>query len=229
MKKISIYLTLIISLMISPCFAGDSESNHFKEVQEMSAQYQAAIKEAIKKAGLKPEVAKLAIKAYKNAKDQGYGNKEILTIIDYSLPSNQKRMWVVDLKHQKLLFHTLVAHGQNTGGLCAKSFSNKSGSHKSSIGLYQTAETYTGNKGYSLKLKGLDGQFNSNAYNRAIVVHGAWYVGESIAKQGRLGRSWGCPAVAPQLAKPIINTIKGGSLVFAYYPDQHWLKNSKFL
>lgn len=229
MKKTLITFALTLTLLVNPCFADDNTSDHVKDVQAMSAQYETAIKDAIQKADLKPEVAKLALKAYKKAKNQGYGNKDILTIIDYSLPSNKKRMWVVDLKNQKLLFHTLVAHGQKTGSLCAKSFSNKNGSHKSSIGLYQTAETYTGKKGYSLRLNGLDGQFNSNAYKRAIVVHGAWYVGEKMAKNGRIGRSWGCPAVAPGLAKPIINTIKGGSLVFAYYPDQTWLKKSKFL
>ncbi len=195
-----------------------------------SAQYERAITEAIQKTHLKPQVAKLAITAYQKARQRGFVKKGIITIIDYSLPSSQKRMWVVDLVHQKVLYHTLVAHGKNTGNLNANSFSNQAGSLKSSLGVFQTGSTYVGHKGYSLRLQGLEHNINSNAYNRAIVVHGASYVNEQFAQShGRLGRSWGCPAIAPALAKPVINTIKDGSLVFAYYPDKNWLSKSRFL
>lgn len=195
-----------------------------------AVQYERAITEAIQKTHLKPQVAKLAIMAYGRAKQRGFAKKGIITIIDYSLPSSQKRMWVLDLVHHKLLYHTLVAHGKNTGNLTANSFSNQAGSLKSSIGVFQTGNTYVGHKGYSLRLLGLENNFNSNAMSRAIVVHGAAYVNENFARShGRLGRSWGCPAIAPNLAKPVINTIKGGSVVFAYYPDKNWLSKSAFL
>lgn len=215
---------LMLSIFSMTCSAGSFATNI------SSAQYERAITEAIQKTHLKPQVAKLAITAYQNAKQRGLVKKGVITIIDYSLPSSQKRLWVVDLERHKLLYHTLVAHGKNTGNLNASSFSNQAGSLKSSIGVFQTGNTYVGHKGYSLRLQGLENNFNSNAFNRAIVMHGANYVNEGFARShGRLGRSWGCPAISPALAKPVINTIKGGSLVFAYYPDKKWLSQSSFL
>lgn len=177
-----------------------------------------------------PRVWNLALKAYNNANQKGYIKQKILTIIDYSLPSTVKRMWVVNVPERKVLYHTLVAHGKYTGGLLAKHFSDHPGSRASSLGLFVTENTYIGSKGYSLRLRGLEDGFNAQAKSRAIVVHGAWYATATFAAQhGRLGLSWGCPAVSPSLAKPIINDIKGGSLVFAYYPDSNWLKTSRFL
>jgi len=176
-----------------------------------------------------PKVWTLALKAYNKALSRGYVKQKVLTIIDYSLPSSVKRMWVVDVNSNKVLYHTLVAHGKHTGSLFAKYFSDKVGSRASSIGTFLTENTYFGSKGYSLRLKGLEPGFNEKAHERAIVVHGAWYATHDFAKNhGRLGLSWGCPAVAPQLAGPIINQIKNGSLIFAYYPDSKWLKNSNF-
>lgn len=177
-----------------------------------------------------PHVLDLALKAYNRAFQKGYIKQKILTIIDYSLPSSKKRMWVVDVYSKKVLYHTLVAHGKHTGGLFATHFSDSPGSRASSIGTFITENTYMGSKGYSLRLRGLEPGFNTMAHSRAIVMHGAWYATANFAAHhGRLGLSWGCPAVSPVLAKPIINDIKGGSLVFAYYPDNHWLKQSEFL
>jgi hypothetical protein len=127
------------------------------------------------------------------------------------------------------MFQELVAHGRNTGEGLAERFSNVEGSKMSSIGLYKTAETYYGSNGYSLRLRGLDPGFNDNALSRAIVMHGAPYVSQAIADRlGRLGRSWGCPAVRQEVARTVIDTLKGGALLFAYYPDRNWLSGSPF-
>ncbi|RAP57158.1 hypothetical protein BTJ49_11410 [Oleiagrimonas sp. MCCC 1A03011] len=153
-----------------------------------------------------------------------------LSVIDYSLPSTTPRLWVFDLSQRSVLFHLLVAHGRNTGGQYAKHFSNREGSLMSSLGTFVTDGTYVGHNGYSLRLKGLDGRFNDQAEKRAIVIHGASYVSRQFAKaQGRLGRSWGCPAVRKSVAKPLIDTIRKQSVVFAYYPDKDWLHDAPTL
>lgn len=153
-----------------------------------------------------------------------------LSVIDYSRPSTQPRLWVFDLIGQRLLFEEWVAHGRNTGENQATRFSNQAGSYMSSLGAFQTEEAYVGHNGYSLRLRGLEPGINDNARERAIVIHGAPYVSaDLIRSQGRLGRSLGCPAVRTAVAKPLIDTIRGGSFVFAYYPDQDWLERSSLL
>lgn len=147
-------------------------------------------------------------------------NDSIISIVDFSLPSNKKRLFVLDLRNYKVLFNTYVAHGQNTGREWATSFSNQSESLKSSPGFYVTMETYEGKNGYSLKLDGLERGINDHAFDRGIVVHGADYVSQDIANErGWIGRSWGCPAVPSNLSKPIINTIKNGTCLFIYHPS----------
>lgn len=179
---------------------------------------------------LNKNVLKLALTAYSNASKRGAVKKPVLTVIDYSLPSNKQRMWVFDVRNEKLLYNTFVAHGKNSGVNVASKFSNRESSLQSSLGTYITKDTYMGHKGYSLNLQGLDKGFNDNAYNRRVVVHGAWYVEpDFIKKAGRAGLSWGCPAIAQTLAKPVINTIKNGSVVFAYFPDKNFLSHSGFL
>ena len=179
---------------------------------------------------LSPKVLKLSLTAYLKARQKGLDSKGVLTIIDYSKPSSERRLWVVDLNKEKVLFNTWVAHGKNSGQLNATSFSDQNGSLKSSLGVFLTASTYVGGDGYSLRLQGLEPGINDNAYRRDVVIHGAWYVSQSVAeKYGQLGRSWGCPAVDEHLAKPIIDTIKNRTLVVAYYPDRNWLRNSTFL
>ena len=178
-----------------------------------------------------PDVIKLATRAADCARRQGLlDGFHHLAVIDYSLPSTQPRMWVFDVERGRLLFQELVAHGRNTGERVAQHFSNIEGSKMSSLGLFQTADTYYGSNGYSLRLRGLDAGFNDNALSRAIVMHGAPYVSEAIAERlGRLGRSWGCPAVRPEVARTVIDTLKGGALLFAYYPDRKWLSESPML
>ncbi|HET7202801.1 MAG TPA: murein L,D-transpeptidase catalytic domain family protein [Steroidobacteraceae bacterium] len=177
-----------------------------------------------------PDVLGLAARAAECARRQGLlDGLNHLAVIDYSLPSTSPRLWVFDLRRQRLLFQELVAHGRNTGEGLAERFSNVEGSKMSSIGLYQTADTYYGSNGYSLRLRGLDPGFNDNALSRAIVMHGAPYVSQALAERlGRLGRSWGCPALRPEVARTVIDTLKGGALLFAYYPDRKWLDESPF-
>jgi len=152
-----------------------------------------------------------------------------LTVIDYSKPSTEKRLWVFDLKSRELIYEELVAHGQGTGANMATQFSNEPDSHRTSLGLFRTDASYVGRNGYSLRLDGLDKGLNDRARDRAIVMHGAPYVSAAFVKSnGRLGRSHGCPAVSADVARRMIDRVKGGGLVFAYYPDAR-LKNSKYL
>ncbi|WP_137189999.1 murein L,D-transpeptidase catalytic domain family protein [Stenotrophomonas rhizophila] len=153
-----------------------------------------------------------------------------LSVIDYSRPSTEQRMWVFDLTRQKLLFEEWVAHGRNSGGNQTEHFSNRDGSFMSSLGAFTAKETYMGGNGYSLRLEGLEPGFNDKARDRAIVIHGAPYVNPTMARlQGRLGRSLGCPAVRLTVAKPLINSLRDGAMVFAYYPDTDWLARSQLL
>lgn len=156
-------------------------------------------------------------------------NKKVLTIIDYTKSANEKRLFVIDLKKEKIIFDTYVSHGKNTGGEFAKTFSNKINSHQSSVGFFKTSTTYTGKNGYSMRLNGLEKGINDNAKKRNIVIHGANYATESyITKNGRLGRSWGCPAVPMDLNKDLINSIKGESIVYINGDLNNYQKKSKF-
>jgi hypothetical protein len=177
--------------------------------------------------GLSPRVLTLALDAVSAAHARGVsGRDDLLTVIDYSLPSTQPRLWVLDLAHGKVLYHELVAHGSGSGENYATHFSNVDESRQTSLGLFLTGGTYEGGNGYSLKLRGLDKGFNDRAEDRHIVMHGAWYVSpEQIRSQGRLGRSWGCPALSQTIAPEVIDTIKGGSFVFSYSDrDSTWLQ-----
>lgn len=184
----------------------------------------------LKAPGLDAKVLALALDATECAVSRGEVNGETLTVIDYSLPSTQKRLWTFDLSSGELLFHEYVSHGVNTGGNWATDFSNIDGSRQSSLGLFSTADTYIGKNGYSLNLNGLERGINEKALSRRIVMHGAWYVSEDmIRKQGRLGRSWGCPALDDAVAREVIDTVRDGSALFIYYPDSNWLNRSEYL
>ena len=176
------------------------------------------------------KVLKLALVANQKAHLAGIAKKPILTVIDYSKPSSDQRLWVFDVNREKLLFNTHVAHGKNSGGVTPNHFSNQLSSKESSLGTYVTQDTYMGSNGYSLNLKGLEKGINDNAYVRRVVVHGAQYVEPGFIKSvGHAGRSWGCLAVAKTLSKPFINLIKGGSVIFAYYPDKQYISHSHYL
>ncbi|MCB1007330.1 MAG: murein L,D-transpeptidase catalytic domain family protein [Acidobacteria bacterium] len=180
---------------------------------------------------LDPRVLELALTAHRSAAREGLlARPGVLAVIDYSLPSTEPRLWVLDLESPKLLFRELVAHGVGTGENRSRRFSNRKGSKQSSLGLFATGETYRGRNGYSLRLHGLEKGVNDLAFDRAIVMHGAWYVSEAFARDhGRLGRSWGCPAVRDGISRELIDRIRGGSALFAFFPDQDWLASSRFL
>jgi hypothetical protein len=176
------------------------------------------------------EVLELALKAYECARSAGVVATGPLTIIDYSLPSTARRLWVVDVPARRVVFNELVAHGRASGENYAETFSNEPGSRQSSLGLFRTDAIYAGEHGMSLRLDGLEPGINDRAMERAIVMHGAPYVSPTvIAARGELGRSWGCPALERGVERRVIERIKGGTAVFAYYPDSHWLRTSRFL
>lgn len=181
--------------------------------------------------GADPKVLELALAAMHCAQAAGTGkDAQRLAVIDYSRSSLEPRLWVFDLAADRLLYQELVAHGQGSGGDVPTRFSNDDGSHASSLGLFVTRDTYIGHNGYSLRMDGLEHGINDAAMERAIVMHGAAYVNPDTGKHmGRLGRSWGCPALRSSVAKPIIDVLKDGQFVFSYYPDQNWLTRSALL
>ncbi|WP_447957367.1 murein L,D-transpeptidase catalytic domain family protein [Vreelandella sp. EE7] len=173
-----------------------------------------------------PKALQLAAQALSCA-DPG---AERLAVIDYSLPSTEQRLWVFDLHQNRLLFKELVSHGRGSGDANAEVFSNTPESYQSSIGLFRTMNSYYGRNGYSLRLDGLEANVNDQAFDRAIVIHGAHYVSDDfITQTGRLGRSHGCPAVREEITYPLIDSLKESQYVFAYYPDAEWMANSAFL
>jgi hypothetical protein len=182
-------------------------------------------------AGVSRDVLNLALGAVTCAINAGdIPAPPTLTLIDYSRPSTEPRLWVFDLHSGQMRFRELVAHGKGTGENLAQHFSDGMNSHQSSLGLFVTRDTYVGSNGYSLRLDGLEPGFNGRARERAIVMHGAPYVDAAFAaKQGRLGRSWGCPALREAVARQVIDVVRDGGVIFAYYPDQTWLKESRFL
>lgn len=172
----------------------------------------------------------LALQAYACGAREGQFRRPRLTIIDYSLPAREKRLWVIDMNERRVLHHALVAHGEGSGADVPVAFSNEVDSHQSSLGLFRTDEVYTGRFGYALRMSGLEPGINDNARRRAIVFHGAPDVSQAfIATFGTIGRSWGCPALPEDVAATIIDGIAGGSAVFAYYPDREWLQTSRYV
>jgi len=180
---------------------------------------------------LDPDVLALALRAASCAKQKRLLDADdTLTVIDYSRPSTERRLWVLDLRSREVLFEELVAHGRESGADRATRFSNDSGSHQSSLGLFVTLDEYRGRHGRSLRLRGLEPGVNDRALERALVIHGADYVSDAFgARHGRLGRSFGCAALSRDVAPKVIDRIRGGSAVFAYYPDRDWLARSAFL
>ena len=180
--------------------------------------------------GLSREPLRHALAALDCARNNGAGSAQRLAVIDYSKPSSERRLWLFDLKQKRLLLRDFVAHGRGSGDNQASRFSNREGSFQSSIGLFRGAESYSGKHGYSLRMDGLERGINDQARDRAIVIHGAEYVSPQLVKsQGRIGRSLGCPAVRPQVARMLVDQLKGGQFVFAWYPDPRWLQNSEYL
>ncbi len=179
---------------------------------------------------LNKKVLRHALAAMQCAINNGSEPADRLAVIDFSRPSTERRLWVFDLKRKTLLLRELVAHGQGSGENFATRFSNTEGSHQSSIGLFRTAETYHGQHGYSLRMDGLEPGINDRARERAIVIHPADYVDPRwISRHGRIGRSHGCPAVRPEVARMVVDSLKGGQFMFSWYPDRQWLRSSAYL
>lgn len=189
---------------------------------------------AAEQVGLEPGLLETALGARRCADQLGElphaRARRLLTVIDYSRRSSQERLWVLDLEAGEVLFSERVAHGKGTGADRARHFSNVEGSNQSSLGLFRAAETYRGKHGYSLRLDGLEPGINDAARDRAIVIHGADYATEEfVRKHGRLGRSWGCPALDPAVSSEVIDTIANGTVIFAWHPDHQWQTDSRFL
>ena len=173
-----------------------------------------------------------AHKGYKKIQEEQNLNesKPYLTIIDFTLPSFKKRLWLIDMVSDTILYNTYVAHGKNSGEIMAEKFSNTPQSYQSSLGFYLTGDTYHGKNGYSLYLRGLEKGINDNAMDRAIVMHGAWYANESMIKKfGRLGRSYGCPSIPENIHKELINSISHNTILFIYHSSKEYQTNSRFL
>ncbi len=238
-KKLKLYLIPVAMLMGTFVFGtGKSKSTGKKETVAAAAPNKFLDKNAflydslqLSGLGLSKAAFEYALTGYNTLIEAGKIQKDnILTIIDFSLPSSKKRLFVIDLVSGQLLFNTFVSHGRNSGTVIATRFSNAFNSLKSSLGFYTTAGTYQGKHGYSLRLEGLEAGINDNAFKRGIVIHSANYVSENTANsKGFIGRSQGCPAIPESLKKPIIETIRDGSCLFVYSPDRFYTSHSKLL
>lgn len=224
------YILLLTSLALlagAPSTRGDvalahSRSPPVRSQPRSSLQSLQSIETALLDAAptIRPQALHAALSAWNTLQSQGEVSRPLLTVIDYGLRSVEKRMWVFDLAECRLLFHELVAHGQNSGDDLARSFSNVEGSYMTSLGAFVTGSSYMGRNGYSMRLLGMEPGLNDRAEARAIVVHGAPYVREEfVRKVGRLGRSHGCPAVRSEIAKTLIDEVKDRTLLYAWHPS----------
>ena len=224
-------VTLIRAAAVLLCLTALPWNAHSRAAAAPAAITPSGARISAASAGIAPQVLQLALGAVNCATRLGdIKAPTTLTVIDYSRPSVEQRLWVFDMRDGSLLYRELVAHGRNTGENMATQFSDAMNSRQSSIGLFVTDDTYVGANGYSLRLDGLERGFNAHARERAIVMHGAPYVDASLATtQGRIGRSWGCPALREAVARQVIDTIRDGGVIFSYYPDSNWLNSSRFL
>lgn len=247
MRQVGIILTVVIAVIlcafnvINNSIDNISNDNDEKKVSKKSTAtidsafisfYKDSLYHnlALNEKGLDKKIFDNAIDGYLFLKSGNKIQHEVLSIVDFSVRSNIKRLYIIDMKSRKLLHHTLVSHGRNSGDVMASQFSNKPESFQSSLGFYITGETYIGSNGYSMRLTGIEKNFNNNAFDRAIVMHGASYVSEELAKNSkRIGRSFGCPAVSVKEHKAIINDIKNGSCLFIYANNNHYLSQSPIL
>lgn len=235
---------LMLTFLVAPSLIANSNSSSSHVESAVPASITAASREAAETAaviaeagalyeamdlesyGLPKEAFECAFRGYKSLLEQGrVARADVLTVADFTKSSREKRLYILDVDDQKVIMQTYVAHGRNSGGEYATSFSNKLESHKSSLGFYVTKNTYFGGHGLSLVLDGLERGINDNAEARKIVVHGANYIGSSALK----GRSFGCPAVSSNLSKKVIQTIKDGSVFFIYHPATSYLNKSRIL
>lgn len=238
-------LTVVGVLIFSFAFSSTSEINNSKDSKitpdltikaDLEKTFEAEVAELYETFSLKNatmpalSVFEKAISGYMKLDDAGKISNPLLTVIDFNLSSTKKRMWILNMDTNEVVFNTYVAHGKNTGVEFANNFSNTENSHQSSLGFYVTGETYYGKNGLSLFIDGMEKGFNSNARKRYVVIHGADYAEpEFINRVGRLGRSYGCPAVPNKIAKKLIHTIKGKSVVYIHKNDKNYLEKSNYL
>lgn len=224
LRRVGALSACCLSLMAGPLFASATP------LAQSVAQPSLLTTLATAAPELNRDVLHAAVSAMQCAVAAGAEPAQRLAVIDFSLPSSKKRLWIFDLTDQRLMLRDLVAHGQGSGEHFAQKFSNVEGSHQSSIGLFRTQESYFGQHGYSLRMDGLEPGFNDLARQRAIVIHSADYVDPSwIQQHGRIGRSHGCPAVRPEVANMVVDSLKGGQFMFSWYPDDHWLASSTLI
>ena len=229
-----IYLVLIISsFRVKPVVAASLKRVNVKALSVEGKKDKSQLYDswALSATGLSKDAFELAVKGFEKLKERGaLTRNDLLTIIDFSKSSAQQRLFVIDMISGKVLLKSLVAHGHNSGEEFATKFSNTNESHQSSLGFYTTLNSYTGEHGYSLKLKGCEKGINDAAYQRAIVIHGAGYVSEDfIHAKGYLGRSFGCPAVPESLHKKIVDLLKDGSCLFIFHPTATYITRSEIL
>lgn len=178
-------------------------------------------------------VAKAGLQAFSVAFAKGDTEKLIYAMTDYSLPSSERRQWIVDLRTSEVLWNLYVAHGEKTSKgtdpNISEAFSNVNGSHQSSLGMMRSAETYTGDYGYSYRLDGLEAGYNDLVRPRDIVVH-PWFGSTPayVAKNRMAAPTWGCPAVDQGLPKDFFDTMSNGVLHWYSFPDGDWSQGSTY-
>ena len=234
LKKAPLILLIVLLLMTSWTHGGSWTDGYknlvaSKDVLDAKLFFEKYL--SLKEPALKPEAFRFGLIGFETLLSRGLiSNDSLLTIIDFSLPSSTDRFFVINLHNNQVVYKTLVSHGRNSGDLYANRFSNKMQSHESALGFFITGKSYQGGQGYSLQLQGVDKGYNDQTQLRGIVIHAADYVThEYITRYGRLGRSFGCPALPPKLSRPIINMIKEGSVLFSYYPDLSYINHSVIL
>ncbi len=210
--------------------SGDGNAFSMPNPSNPSNEVEAKVLQLSQKLNINTQALRLALNGYEKLKSLGrISNLRFLTIADFSKPSNENRLYVIDLFLEQVVVQTLVAHGKKSGTLFANIFSNKTSSHKSSLGFYVTGNIYNGRNGASLELNGMESGINDHAKNRSIVIHGADYVSNRyIQQQGYIGRSQGCPAVPNDQLTNIIDAIQGASCMFVYAPNKAYLQKSNF-
>jgi len=232
-----VMVSILCSLPLPSHLSNIGTSNATNSIEGQLVQFENFARDTYDQAGLESKgldfhVFKSGVTGFYNLMKEGQimPHKNIVVIVDFRKPSFEKRMYIVDLKQKRLIKQTFVAHGKNTGLIYATNFSNSPNSYQSSLGFYKTDNSYQGDFGYSLRLDGMERDFNDKARSRAIVIHGADFVGQSfVNRYGRCGRSYGCPAVPIEDTFNIINTIKGGNCLFIYKDDLYYLNESKLL
>lgn len=231
-KKRPVFYILVLSFLILCPGILTAQEKVFTPVLQTIEQYYTIFYKALGGDAPKPgyEVFEKALTGFFNLKTDNKIKNNLLTIIDFSVSSNKERMWVVDMDKMEVIHYTLVAHGRNTGEEYAKYFSNKPSSYQSSLGFFITDNTYYGKHGLSLYLEGVEPDVNDKARERSIVMHGADYVSKDyIRKNGRLGRSFGCPSVPMENHEKVISLLSGGACMYIHYPDEKYLGNSPML